>query len=147
MRPLPALLNLALLSLALLSLALPAAPAAADGASGQGKADFGKLCAPCHGIDGKGGGPQAPHLARKPADLTMVTRKYGAFPGEKVFGTIAGLDMPDGHGTREMPVWGDVFVTEEVGKSTRVADAMKASGEASRRIAGLVSYVQSIQAP
>ena len=97
-------------------------------------------------MSGKGDGPQAPHLAKKPADLTVVTQKYGSFPAQKVFETIAGLDMPDGHGTREMPIWGDVFVTEEVGKSTKVADAVKASDDASRRIAGLVHYVESIQA-
>ena len=131
---------------ALLALLLLATPALADAALEQGKADFDKLCAPCHGVSGKGDGPQAPQLAKKPADLTLVTQKYGEFPAQKVFETIAGLDMPDGHGTREMPIWGDVFVTEQVGKSTRLADAMKASDEASRRIAGLVGYVQSIQA-
>ena len=130
----------------LLVLALLATPALADAALEQGKADFGKLCAPCHGVSGKGDGPQAAQLATKPADLTVVTRKYGEFPAQKVFETIAGLDMPDGHGTREMPIWGDVFVTEEVGKSTKVEDAMKASDDASRRISGLVAYVQSIQA-
>lgn len=139
-------LSPALASLALVCLALLAAPALADEALDQGKADFDRLCAPCHGIDGKGDGPQAPHLAKKPADLTLVTRKYGQFPDQKVFETIAGLDMPDGHGTREMPIWGDVFVTEEVGKSTKVEDAMTASDNASRRIAGLVRYVESIQA-
>lgn len=133
-------------SAAIASLLLLAAPALADEALVQGKADFDKLCAPCHGVNGKGDGPQAPHLARKPADLTIVTRKYGTFPDQKVFETIAGLDMPDGHGTREMPIWGDVFVTEQVGRSTKVEDAMKASDDASRRIAGLVAYVQSIQA-
>lgn len=132
---------------ALLFLTLLAAPALADAALEQGKADFGRLCAPCHGASGKGDGPQAAHLAKRPADLTAVTRKYGTFPEQKVFETIAGLDMPEGHGTREMPIWGDVFVTEEVGKSTAVEDAMKASDDASRRIAGLVRYVQSIQAP
>jgi mono/diheme cytochrome c family protein len=131
---------------ALATLMLLAAPALAGEALEQGRADFEKLCAPCHGTSGTGDGPQAPHLAKKPADLTLVTRKYGQFPGQKVFETIAGLDMPDGHGTREMPIWGDVFVTEEVGKSTKVEDAMKASDDASRRIAGLVAYVQSIQA-
>lgn len=135
------------LSPALLGLALLAAPAAADDTLDQGMADFGKLCAPCHGVGGKGDGPQAPHLAKKPADLTMVTQRYGRFPEQKVFETIAGLDMPDGHGTRDMPIWGDVFVTEDVGRSTRVEDAMKASDDASRRIAGLVRYVASIQAP
>ena len=131
---------------ALLGLALLAAPALADASLKEGKADFEKLCAPCHGTSGKGDGPHAAHLAKKPADLTLVTQKYGSFPEQKVFETIAGLDMPDGHGTREMPIWGDVFITEEVGRSTRVEDAMKASDEASRRIAGLVRYVGSIQA-
>ena len=131
----------------LLCLALLAAPAAADEALDQGKADFDKLCAPCHGVDGRGDGPQAPHLAKKPADLTAVSQKYGHFPEDKVFETIAGLDMPDGHGTRDMPIWGDVFVTEQVGKSTKVADAIKASDEASKRIAGLVKYIESLQAP
>lgn len=123
-----------------------ACTAQADEALEQGKADFVTLCAPCHGQDAKGDGPQAAHLQKKPADLTAVTVRYGRFPDDKVFETIAGLDMPGGHGTREMPVWGDVFVTEGVGKSTKLEDAMKASGDASRRIAGLVRYIESIQA-
>ena len=131
----------------LLCLTLLATPALAAAAFDQGRADFDKLCAPCHGVSGKGDGPPAPHLAKKPADLTLVTQKYGVFPEQKVFETIAGLDMPDGHGTREMPIWGDVFVTEEVGKSTKIEDAVKASDDASRRIAGLVRYVESLQAP
>lgn len=132
---------------ALLAVTLLAGPALADAALEQGKADFGKLCAPCHGPGGTGNGPQAAHLAKKPSDLTALTRKYSTFPDQKVFETIAGLDMPDGHGTREMPIWGDVFVTEGVGSSTKLEDAMKASDDASRRIAGLVKYVASIQTP
>ena len=130
----------------LLALMLLATPALADTAPDQGKADFERLCAPCHGTSGKGDGPQVAHLTKKPADLTVVTQKYGQFPDQRVFETIAGLDMPDGHGTREMPIWGDVFVTEGVGHSTKLEDAVKASDDASRRIAGLVRYVQSIQA-
>ena len=53
--------------------------------------------------------------------------------------------MPDGHGTRDMPIWGDVFVTEEVGKSTTIEQALKASDEASRRITALFHYVEAIQ--
>jgi mono/diheme cytochrome c family protein len=127
-------------------LSLAAAPAAADEALEQGRADFGHLCAPCHGASGTGDGPQAAQLKTKTADLTRITQKYGRFPEERVFETISGVDMPDGHGTREMPSWGDVFVSEGVGKSTNVEDAMKASDDASRRIAGLIRYIETIQA-
>ena len=76
-------------ALALLALLALAGPALADEALEQGKADFDRLCAPCHGVSGTGDGPQAAHLAKKPADLTMVTKKYGQFPDQKVFETIA----------------------------------------------------------
>jgi mono/diheme cytochrome c family protein len=129
----------------LLALLLMASPALADEALEQGKADFGKLCAPCHGQTAKGDGPEVSHLKKKPSDLTLVTAKYGRFPEDRVFETIAGIDMPEGHGTRDMPSWGDVFVSEGVGKSTNLQDAVKASDDASRRIAGLVRYIESIQ--
>lgn len=121
--------------------------ALADEALDQGRADFMALCAPCHGPDGKSGGPHAAGLHKKPADLTSVRARYGRFPEDRIFETIAGLDMPDGHGTRDMPVWGDVFVSEGVGKSTKLEDAVKASDDASRRIQGLVRYIESIQTP
>ena len=130
----------------LLALLMLSAPALADEALEQGKADFMHLCAPCHGADAKGDGPQTAALKKKPADLTLVTAKYGRFPEDRVFETIGGLDMPEGHGTRDMPSWGDVFVSEGVGSSTRLEDAVKASDDASRRIAGLVRYIESIQA-
>ena len=132
---------------ALLAALLIASPVRADEALQQGKADFAKLCAPCHGVDGKGEGPQAAHLPKKPADLTRITQRYGKFPEDRIFATISGLDMPEGHGSREMPIWGDVFVSEAVGKSTSVADALRASDDASRRIAGLLRYIETIQEP
>lgn len=131
---------------ALLFLLMLSGPALADEALDQGKADFLHLCAPCHGADARGDGPQVATLKKKPADLTQVTSKYGRFPEDRVFETIAGIDMPEGHGTRDMPSWGDVFISEGVGSSTKLEDAVKASDEASRRIAGLVRYIESIQA-
>lgn len=128
-----------------IALLLFTTPALADAELQQAKVDFGHLCAPCHGRDGKGNGTQAARLAKAPPDLTVVTQKYGEFPAQKVFETIAGFEMPEGHGTRDMPIWGDVFVTEEVGKSTTIEQALKASDEASRRITALVHYVESIQ--
>lgn len=132
--------------LALLIAALLAAmPALADEALEQGKADFAMLCAPCHGADATGHGSEATHLPKKPADLTRISQRYGKFPEDRVFDTISGLDMPEGHGTREMPIWGDVFVSEGVGKSTSIADALRASDDASRRIAGLMRYIETLQ--
>ena len=131
----------------LLAFLMMAGPALADEALEQGRADFLQLCAPCHGESGTGGGPQAGKLGKPPSDLTLITRRYGRFPEDRVFDTIAGIDMPEGHGTREMPAWGDVFISEGVGESTELADALRASDDASRRIAGLMRYIESIQAP
>ena len=131
---------------ALLALLLLAGPALADDALDQGRADFIHLCAPCHGESGKGDGPQVSHLQKKPVDLTLITQRYGRFPEDRVFETIAGIDMPEGHGTREMPSWGDVFISEGIGASTKIEDAMKVSDDASRRIADLMHYIESIQA-
>jgi mono/diheme cytochrome c family protein len=129
----------------LLTVLITASPVLADEALEQGKADFQKLCAPCHGVDAKGHGPEATKLPKKPVDLTRISERYGRFPEDRVFATISGLDMPEGHGTREMPIWGDVFVSEGVGKSTSVADALRASDDASRRIAGLMRYLETLQ--
>jgi mono/diheme cytochrome c family protein len=131
---------------ALLALLLLTSPALADEALEQGKADFAQLCAPCHGADAKGSGPQAAELKEKPTDLTAITARYGRFPEDRVFETIAGIDMPEGHGTRAMPSWGDVFISEGVGESTKLEDALRAADDASRRIAGLLRYIESIQA-
>ncbi len=121
--------------------------AMADEALEQGRQDFAALCAPCHGADGKGAGPQAATLHKKPPDLTAIAARYGRFPEDRIFETIAGIDMPEGHGTRDMPAWGDVFVSEDIGDSTDLDDAEKAADDASRRIAGLMRYIESIQQP
>lgn len=121
-------------------------PAMSDDAVETGHRDFVQLCSPCHGLDGKGDGPAASSLKVHPADLTRIPQRHdGSFPDELIFETIAGLDMPGAHGTREMPVWGDVFVSEAVGDSVSLEDAMKASDEASQRIGNLVAYIKSIQ--
>ncbi len=134
------------LLLALAAFAMIAAPASADAILEQARKDFLTLCAPCHGEAGKGDGHQAPHLKTRPADLTAIAARYGEFPEDRMFETISGLAMTDGHGTRDMPVWGDVFVSENIGESTKLDDALKATDDAIRRIAGLVLYLESIQA-
>lgn len=122
-------------------------PAAAADEVAEGRKDFELLCSPCHGADGTGHGPAASGLKTPPADLTHIAKRHGGtFPEQMIFETIAGLDMPDAHGTRDMPVWGDVFVSEAVGDSVKLEDALKASDKAARRIDNLVRYLESIQA-
>ena len=68
-------------------------------------------CAACHGLDGKGNGPEAATLKVKPANLTLLAKGNGrTFPTERVRKFISG----DEHsrrkqGSREMPVWGPIF--------------------------------------
>ena len=71
---------------------------------------FQSYCAVCHGKDAKGGGPAASALAKAPADLTHIsTRNGGTYPEIKVKRFIQGLDTISAHGTRDMPMWGDLF--------------------------------------
>jgi len=76
----------------------------------SGQAMYKEYCAVCHGNDGKGNGPAASALKKAPADLsTLTSRNGGKFPSTKVYGYIQGQDAVAAHGSREMPIWGQVF--------------------------------------
>jgi len=112
----------------------------------NGKADFESLCAPCHGLNARGDGPASASLKIPPADLTEIAKRHGGnFPRNYVFDTIAGIERPVAHGTREMPVWGNVFIDEAVGSGTNLDAASQAAAAARDRIAALVDYLESIQ--
>ena len=71
---------------------------------------FDTYCAVCHGKDGKGGGPAAKALTKAPADLTRISaRNGGTFPEIHVRRYIEGLDEVPAHGSRDMPIWGELF--------------------------------------
>jgi mono/diheme cytochrome c family protein len=108
---------------------------------------FAHACAVCHGAGGKGNGALAAELTTPPSDLTQITRRAGngVFPDERVYETIQGFDMPDAHGTREMPVWGAVILFEELGQSTAKGDAKIAEQQTLKRLRQLVAYLKSIQ--
>lgn len=77
----------------------------------QGPALYRAYCASCHGTDAKGGGPMAKSLKVPPPDLTRIAaRNGGRFPLARVSRIISGEEqLPSGHGSREMPVWGPIF--------------------------------------
>ena len=72
---------------------------------------FRAYCSVCHGLDGKGGGPMAKSLKVAPSNLTTIAmRGGGKFPGARIERIISGEEeLPSGHGTREMPIWGPAF--------------------------------------
>jgi mono/diheme cytochrome c family protein len=95
---------------------------------------FREYCAACHGTEGKGNGPAAPALKTVPADLTRISaRNGGQFPVVKVRRYIEGLDELPAHGSRDMPVWGQVM--RGLGSDAAVK----------LRVEGLTRYIESIQ--
>ncbi len=103
----------------------------------SGKEMFTSYCAACHGTDGKGDGPAASTLKVPPADLTTLSSKNGGkFPGLKVSQAIRGDSTIPAHGSKDMPVWGAVFMSLSHGHESEVQ----------QRIANLTKYVDSLQA-
>jgi mono/diheme cytochrome c family protein len=92
-------------------------------------------CAVCHGPDGKGNGPAAPAMKVPPTDLTQLSRKNGGtFPDMRVSSIIQGDNVLAAHGSREMPMWGDVF------RGVQRDEAM-----VKLRVHNLTQYVASLQ--
>ena len=88
-------------------------------------------CASCHGVSGNGDGWLAKRLTRRTPALTSLTRRFGGtFPAEMMRHTIDGRRDVEMHGPREMPVWGQVFMGEDL---------------AGERTDALMEYLRSVQ--
>jgi hypothetical protein len=68
---------------------------------------------------------------------TLAERNGGEFPAEAVASYIDGRALPAAHGTRLMPVWGDVFA----GTQRLVVDAVAPEA----RIAAVIDFLREIQ--
>jgi len=118
------------------------------GPSGQmitGKLQFRRYCAQCHGLDGTGNGPVAPALKTKPTNLTLLAKKNdGVFPEEQVREYIDGRKTVASHGTREMPIWGNQFMSRQAGLGGAGAPLLTGP-QVQQKVDLLVQYVKSIQ--
>lgn len=107
-----------------------------------GQAEFLNSCAVCHGEYGKGDGPLADEIVKRPADLTKLSEKNGGeFPYYKVFATIDGRFQVPGHGERDMPVWGRQFLDEDAVTYGPIGGEMVTQ----ERIHRLTEYIQTLQ--
>jgi mono/diheme cytochrome c family protein len=98
---------------------------------------FKAYCAVCHGTGGKGDGPAAVALKQRPADLTQLSRKNGGkFPALEVKNYINGMDTVAAHGSRTMPIWGDIFSEMPPGRQDM----------ALLRMSALIKYLEQLQA-
>ncbi|MFI5103599.1 MAG: c-type cytochrome [Terriglobales bacterium] len=93
-------------------------------------------CAACHGVDGKGQGPAAEALKIPPTDLTTLAQKSGGkYPALKVAAVLRGEEVLSAHGSKDMPVWGNLFWHLSEGRGSEVQ----------QRISNLNQYVESLQ--
>jgi len=107
----------------------------------SGKQDFDNHCAPCHGVDGKGHGPELNVLPDiHPSDLTTISLKNGGvYPRQKVQDMVDGRKAIPSHKRFDMPFWGVNFQQE--GKEFTPESEAKAKA----RIDALVDYVETLQ--
>ena len=124
--------------LLLLSGFLLAASTAAAGDVARGRVLYLRNCASCHGVKGDGQGPIAAQLQTPPADLRLLSLRYGnPLPEGQIARFIDGRADIVAHGPRDMPVWG-----EQVWK---YPESKGPSSQVTSRVADLVAYLQSIQ--
>jgi hypothetical protein len=105
---------------------------------GEGRKQYLQHCAACHGIKGDGHGPLEHELTAPPADLRLLSRKYGnPLPEDQIARFMDGRADVKAHGPRDMPVWGEEMwqYPEGSGNPNQVSDS----------VAHLIHYLQSIQ--
>ena len=105
-------------------------------AASKGAVAYVRYCVSCHGKDARGDGPLAADLRVAVPDMTTLSvRNGGRFPDERVRRIIESGEVLRGHGTPDMPAWGDAF------KKTEGTDA-RTPQEAIRN---LTHYLWSLQ--
>jgi len=110
-----------------------------------GKREYVNQCAVCHGLQGKGDGPYTELFKTKIGDLTRLTSSNGGvFPVARVQGALDGSRMTKGHGTSEMPVWGNLYKIKAAENYIDIP-SYDADAFVRARILALVDYLSRLQ--
>ena len=107
----------------------------------DGETLYGNLCASCHGVDARGGGPVAEALSVPMPDLTRLSARHGGeFPLARVEAAIRGPQTLEIHGGPQMPLWGPALegVLDDLPQANRQAFA-------ANRIRKISRYLESLQ--
>ena len=105
-----------------------------------GKKQYMKYCATCHGPKGTGTDGVASALFTKtPTNLTVLAKDNGGkFPMMELISIVKGDQPIAAHGTREMPVWGQIL-------GRPLEDGMYGQDAADAEILTIGKYLESIQ--
>jgi mono/diheme cytochrome c family protein len=105
-----------------------------------GKEQYTKYCATCHGPSGTGQDGVASRLfTKQPTNLTLLAKNHGGkFPMMEVVNIVKGDQPVAAHGTREMPVWGDIL-----GKP--LEEGMYGQDAEDAKLLNIGKYLESIQ--
>jgi mono/diheme cytochrome c family protein len=125
------------IALAPRAVAEPQAQATYDAAAAaKGAVVYIRFCVSCHGPAARGDGPLAADLRVPVPDMTtLAARSGGSFPAARVERIIRSGEVLRGHGSADMPAWGEAF------KKTKGTDA-RTPEEAIR---SLTHYLWSLQ--
>jgi len=108
----------------------------------KGSETFKAKCASCHEDDAKGKNAADIDLDVNPPDLRMISkRNNGQFPVFRVYAIIDGREAVQNHGTRAMPTWGSLFLSDTIWEGCSQVDETIVRG----RIMELILYLDSIQ--
>lgn len=108
----------------------------------KGRVTYRIYCQNCHGASGIGDGRIAELLKVPTADLTLLSANNGGkFPVEEAKRVLDGRSEVKGHGSREMPIWGEAFQTTLQPTFTELTDEERAV----QKIEEVVLYLKTIQ--
>ncbi len=108
----------------------------------NGAETFKEKCASCHGEDAQGKEAASVGLKIDTPNLRKISaRNNGQFPISRIYAIIDGREVLREHGTRAMPAWGGLFLSETIWEGCSQVDEIIVRG----RIMELMLYLDSIQ--